>query len=187
MFWWQARLSEAAEPAVVAGVWLHVMQSVVHLLQVWQNVLQLWEYRTIDRLLHGRKVRKLQPMRRRFIDRSAAAAIFLHFGFDKYGYLPYEVFVQSLNESPARLLGHELLLDKTLTGKNGIENMVDVAYLMGDAKVDYPKCTTGVFPPSGFDELLAKRSMKLPRAHMWLEHVYGYAGAQGLPSREGTL
>lgn len=122
-------------------------------------------------------MRKLEPVRRRFIDRSAAAAVFLHFGFDKYGYLPYEVFIQSLNESPARLLGHELLLDKTLTGKNGIENMVDVAYLVGDAKVDYPKCTTGVFPPSGFDDRLAKRSLKLPRAHMWLEHVYGYAGA----------
>lgn len=146
-------------------------------MQVWQNVLQLWEYRTVDCILNGRKTRRLQPLRRRFVDRSAAAAVFLHFGFDKYGYLPYEVFIQSLNESPARLLGHELLLDKTVSGKNGIENMVDVAYLLGDAKVDYPKCTTSVFPPSGFDEQLAKRSMTLPRAHMWLEHVYGYAGA----------
>lgn len=137
----------------------------------------------MDHWLHGRKARKLEPMRRRFVDRSAAAAVFLHFGFDKHGYLPYEVFIQSLNESPARLLGHELLLDKSVTGKNGIENMVDVAYLLGDAKVDYPKCTTSVFPPSGFDERLAKRSMKLPRAHMWLEHAYGYAGVL-IPARQ---
>lgn len=41
----------------------------------------------------------------------------------------------------------------------------------------------GVFPPSGFNERLAKRSMKLPRAHMFLEHVYGYAGTLQYDSR----
>jgi hypothetical protein len=81
------------------------------------------------------------PVRRRFVDRSASSAVFVHFGFDKFGHLPYDVFVLALTESPSRLLGHELLLNKTLGGKNGIENLVDVAYLVGDAKVDYPKST----------------------------------------------
>lgn len=154
--------------------------SLAQFMQVWQNVLQLWEYNTVDRVARGRKRRMLEPVRRRIIDRNAAAAIFLRFGFDKNGYMPYDVFIQGLNESPARLLGHELLLNKTLRGKNGVENMVDVAFLVGDAKVDYPKSTMGVFPPSGFDDRLAKRSMKLPRAHMYLEHVYGYAGFNNL-------
>ena len=91
-----------------------------------------------------------------------------------------QVFVHGLNEAPARLLGHELLLNKTLKGRHGVEDMVDVAYLTGDAKVDYPKSIMGAFPPSGFDERLAQRSMKLPRAHMYLEHVYGYAGVHNL-------
>ena len=123
------------------------------MLQVWQNVLQLWEYSTEDVISRGRRSRQLVPIRRRFVDRSASSAVFVHFGFDKFGHLPYEVFVQSLTESPARLLGHELLLNKTLGGKNGIENLVDVAYLVGDAKVDYPKSTM-VLPGSIVDGCL---------------------------------
>ncbi len=53
---------------------------------------------------------------------------------------------------------------------------IDIAYCVGDAKIIYPKCKTGVFPPSGFDARTAERSRVLPSAHMWLEHVYGYAG-----------
>lgn len=34
----------------------------------------------------------------------------------------------------------------------------------------------GVVPPSHFEEEVAARSQKAPSAHMWLEHVYGYAG-----------
>lgn len=148
--------------------------------QVWQNILQLWEYDTAERVVRGRARRVLVPARRRIVDRNAAAAVFVRFGFDKAGHLPYEVFIQGINESPARLLGHGLLLNKTLSGRNGVENLVDVALLVDDAKVDYPKSAMGVFPPSGFDERLALRSMKLPRAHMWLEHVYGYAGFNNL-------
>jgi hypothetical protein len=106
---------------------------------VWQNVLQLWEYTTEDCIARGRRSRQLVPVRRRFVDRSASSAVFVNFGFDKFGHMPYDVFVHSLTESPNRLLGHDLLLNKTMNGKNGIENMVDVAYLVGDAKVDYPK------------------------------------------------
>ena len=41
----------------------------------------------------------------------------------------------------------------------------------------YPaRCETGVFPPSDFDPRVAERSRMLPKAHMWLEHVYGYQG-----------
>jgi microtubule-associated protein-like 5 len=111
------------------------------------------------------------------VDRNAAAAVFVRFGFDKNGLLPYEVFIQGLNETPARLLGHELLLNKTLSGKSGIEDLTDVAFLVRDAKVKYAKASSSVFPCSGFDERLALRSMALPRAHMYLEHVYGYAGS----------
>ena len=33
-----------------------------------------------------------------------------------------------------------------------------------------------MFPPSDFDPRVAERSRMLPKAHMWLEHVYGYQG-----------
>lgn len=39
---------------------------------------------------------------------------------------------------------------------------------------------SGVFPPSGFDPRVAVRSCMAPKAHMWLEHVYGYAGIKNL-------
>jgi hypothetical protein len=149
-------------------------------LQVWQNVLQLWEYQLEERVKNGHVSRMLAPLSRRIVDRSATAAVFVKFGFDKNGYLPYEVFIQAITASPARLLGHEVILNKTIGGKNGVEDLVDIALLVGDAKIDYPKCKMGVFPPSGFDERLAIRSMKLPRAHMYLEHVYGYAGVRFL-------
>lgn len=42
------------------------------------------------------------------------------------------------------------------------------------------KCDMGVFPPSDFDPRVAERSRMLPRAHMWLEHVYGYCGMDNL-------
>ena len=44
------------------------------------------------------------------------------------------------------------------------------------------KCSKGVFPPSGFDPRAADRSKMPPNAHMWLEHVYGYAGMDTLAS-----
>jgi echinoderm microtubule-associated protein-like 5 len=145
-------------------------------MQVWQNVLQLWQYIITERVVRGRVRRTPIPERRRIIDRNAAAAVYVRFGFDKNGLLPYEVFIQGLNESPSRLLCHELLLNKMLTGKNGVEDLTDVAILVRDAKINYAKASMGVFPPSGFDQRLALRSMKFPRAHMYLEHVYGYAG-----------
>lgn len=93
------------------------------------------------------------------------------------GLLPYDVFMFALCETPSRLLSHELILDKAgAGGKNGLENSVDIALCVGEAKIIYPKCKKGVFPPSGFDPQVAFRSMMLPRAHMYLEHVYGYAG-----------
>ncbi len=39
-----------------------------------------------------------------------------------------------------------------------------------------------MFPPSGFDARVADRSSCPPAAHMWLEHVYGYAGHDTLQS-----
>lgn len=49
------------------------------------------------------------------------------------------MFVRALTQTPARLLGHELVLDKAEVGKHGVETEVDIAQLVGDAKVIYPK------------------------------------------------
>lgn len=38
------------------------------------------------------------------------------------------------------------------------------------------QCEQGVFPPGEFSAAMGRRSFHPPKAHMWLEHVYGYAG-----------
>lgn len=47
------------------------------------------------------------PVRRLPLSRNAAAAIFVKYGFDVDGLLPYDVFVNALTSAPARLLGFE--------------------------------------------------------------------------------
>lgn len=157
--------------------------SLQQFMQVWQNVLQLNEY-DVKKLpgVDGKMRDVLEPKlgRRRMVDRNVAAALFVKYGFDKDGNLPYVVFVQALCESPARLLGHEVLLDNKQCegqGKNGLKDETDVALCVGDAKIMYRHCNKGVFPPSGFNPQVAFRSRMAPRAHQYLEHVYGYAGA----------
>ncbi|CAD7702032.1 unnamed protein product [Ostreobium quekettii] len=154
--------------------------SIQQFLQVWQNILQLREYEEGAQVINGRARRILRPLRRRLVDRNSAAALFVKFGFDKEGFMPYVVFINALTETPARLLGHELILDNAEKGRNGLFDEIDVSLCVGDAKIIYPKCKGGVFPPSGFDPRVAFRSATLPRAHMWLEHVYGYAGIRNL-------
>lgn len=53
--------------------------------------------------------------------------------------MPYVVFINALTETPARLLGHELILDNAARGRNGLFDEVDVAMCVGDAKILYPK------------------------------------------------
>ncbi|GMH32772.1 hypothetical protein BSKO_00606 [Bryopsis sp. KO-2023] len=178
--------------------------SLQQFLQVWQNILELFEYKEAPGANRPRSKKALQPWKRRIVDRNAAAAVFVKFGFDRDGLMPYVVFINALTETPARLLGHELILDNAERGRNGLFDEVDVAMCVGDAKILYPKVTkapfymkaislvsflkhgvyvqskSGVFPASGFDPRIAVRSAMLPKAHMWLEHVYGYAGIRNL-------
>lgn len=53
------------------------------MLQVWQNVLQLFEYEAEQRVLAGRIAKVDMPTKRRIIDRCSAAAIFVKYGFDR--------------------------------------------------------------------------------------------------------
>uniref|UniRef100_A0A7R9V2C3 EML-like first beta-propeller domain-containing protein n=1 Tax=Chlamydomonas euryale TaxID=1486919 RepID=A0A7R9V2C3_9CHLO len=146
-------------------------------LQVWQSRLCLLEYDDKSVVTTaGRRQIKLVPGKRFILDENMAAAIFCKYGFDKDGLMPYRVFCQTLCAAPARLLGQELVIDKKEMGMHGLSDEQDVAYCMGGAKILYPKCETGVFPPSDFDHRMGDRSSMLPSAHMWLEHVYGYAG-----------
>lgn len=47
----------------------------------------------------------LDPLRRVLLDRNIAAALFVKYGFDKEGLLPYVVFCNALCETPARWAG----------------------------------------------------------------------------------
>ena len=71
--------------------------SLAQFMQVWQNVLQLWEYQVVERIVRGRRARALDPLRRRIVDRNAAAAVFLRFGFDRNGHMPIEVRAMGLH------------------------------------------------------------------------------------------
>ena len=143
--------------------------SLQQFLQVWQNVLHL-----------KRRDPATGQDRPMIISRNAAAAIFVKYGFDAEGLLPYDIFINALTLSPARLLGHEVILDNDSEGKNGLSSASDVALAMGGAKLQYPKSKTGTFPPSGFDPKTAARSQMGPKATMFLEHVYGYEGNDNL-------
>ncbi|GLC70429.1 hypothetical protein PLESTF_000972700 [Pleodorina starrii] len=155
--------------------------SIQQFLQVWQNVLRLMEYE--DAWIKGRDTRGktrhkqvLKPIRTVLLDRNMAAALFVKYGFDKEGLMPYVVYINALCETPNRLLGHEIVLKKKERGKNGLEDELDIAMCLGNAKIEYRYCKAGVFPPGEFTGQMGKRSFKPPKAHMWLEHVYGYAG-----------
>jgi len=109
------------------------------------------------------------------ITRNAVAAVFCKYGYDKDGYMPYDVFVNALLSSPSRLLGMEKLMDAKERDKHGYDAGDDFSF---DGKIVYPKCKKGVFPPSEFDPELVKRSSCAPEAELELEHVYGYAGSK---------
>ncbi|EFJ49062.1 hypothetical protein VOLCADRAFT_90304 [Volvox carteri f. nagariensis] len=155
--------------------------SIQQFLQVWQNVLRLMEYEDSwvkSKDVKGKVQHKqiLKPIRTVLLDRNMAAALFVKYGFDKDGLMPYVVYINALCETPARLLGHEIVLKKKERGKNGLEDDLDIAMCLGNAKIEYRYCKAGVFPPGEFTAQMGKRSFKPPKAHMWLEHVYGYAG-----------
>eukprot|EP00798_Chlamydomonas_sp_ICE-L_P017096 gene17096-23393_t len=146
------------------------MVSLAQFLQVWQNILMLMQFDDIEtKMVTGKTRMALQA-----VDSLHPGSE--HFGFDKEGLMPYEAFSQALCAAPSRLLGEELVLDKKEESKHGLSDEADISYIEGGAKVIYPKCEGGVFPPNGFDRRLAERSRLAPSAHMWLEHVYGYAG-----------
>lgn len=94
--------------------------------------------------------------------------------------MPYEVFIQSITSKSSRLLGQELVLDAKASGRNGLSNTQEIGMAMSGAKILYARCNSGVYAPPGFEEDTALRSAKPPRATMWLEHVYGYAGLKNL-------
>ncbi|KAG2428966.1 hypothetical protein HXX76_011210 [Chlamydomonas incerta] len=155
--------------------------SIQQFLQVWQNLLRLMEYDDVwvkKKDAHGKTkhTQVLQPKRLVLLDRNMAAALFVKHGFDKDGLMPYVVFINALCSTPARLLGHEVVLDKKSRGKNGLEDDLDISLCLGNAKIKYRYCEQGVFPPGEFSAAMGRRSFHPPKAHMWLEHVYGYAG-----------
>ncbi|GIL75046.1 hypothetical protein Vretifemale_4865, partial [Volvox reticuliferus] len=155
--------------------------SIQQFLQVWQNILRLMEYEDVwskGKDVKGKSKHKqvLKPTRTVLLDRNMAAALFVKYGFDKDGLMPYVVYINALCETPARLLGHEIVLKKKERGKNGLEDDVDIAMCLGNAKIEYRYCKAGVFPPGEFTAQMGRRSFKPPKGHLWLEHVYGYAG-----------
>ena len=107
------------------------------------------------------------------VTQAAAAAIFVKYGYDRDGYMPYEVFINALLSAPSRLLGMEPIFDAAEAGKHGFDAGDDFAH---DGKIIYPKCRSTVFPPSEFDPRNVTRSSKAPSAELELEHCYGYAG-----------
>ena len=111
------------------------------------------------------------------VTRAHAAALFLRYGYDSDGLMPYAVFANALTTGPARLLGMRDLIDLRSRGRNGFDRGDNVKF---DGQIIYPKQRGSVFAPSAFDHKAAARSSKAPSAGLHLEHVYGYAGDQGL-------
>ena len=58
----------------------------------------------------------LRTNRKVGIPQAAAAAVFVKYGYDREGYMPYEVFIKALLASPSRLLGMEPIMDAKEAG-----------------------------------------------------------------------
>ena len=108
-----------------------------------------------------------------------AAAIFVKYGYDVDGLLPYDVFCNTLFTKPARLLGMEPILNQKQKARHGFGETDDPEF---DGKILYQKSIKGVFPPSDFDPEMAHRSTKMPTGTLQLEHVHGYSGLNSYAS-----
>jgi microtubule-associated protein-like 5 len=145
-------------------------------IHMWENVLNMMQHDVNLKIVNGKRRVELTPLRRRFISRNAAAAVFWVIGFDKRGLMPTEVFIQWLFARRK----NEMILDVENGGGNGINTNQHISLLLAGAKIIYTVCNSAVYAPPGFEQDTAFRSAKPPRATMFLEHVYGYAGLSNL-------
>ncbi|GIL99608.1 hypothetical protein Vretimale_4736, partial [Volvox reticuliferus] len=102
-----------------------------------------------------------------------AHAIFIKYGVDSQGLLPYDLFATKLLSSPARLLALE-------PEQKGPYKAGKEATFRG--KITYRYCRKPVFPPSNWDGTPALRSARKPKPGLKLEFVYGYAGVENTAS-----
>ncbi|KAK9824333.1 hypothetical protein WJX72_009517 [[Myrmecia] bisecta] len=98
-----------------------------------------------------------------------AQALFIKYGCDTHGMLPYQVFAAQLLAPATRLLG-------LAPSRKGAFKPGEDASFRG--KISYRYCKKAVFPPSDWDGSLAARSAALPKAGLELEFVYGYDGKE---------
>lgn len=125
----------------------------------------------------GEPFRELLAPKR--VTEAHAAAIFLKYGYDRDGLMPYDVFCNALLTPPAHLSGMRETLDQRARGLNGFEDTSDSSF---EGKILYPHSRTGVFSPSDFNSELTERSSKPPSATLKLEYAHGYEGQLNLSS-----
>ena len=114
----------------------------------------------------------------------ARRALFIRYGYDRDGLMPYEVFANALFTTPGRLLGMEPIMNQKAKGIHGFSETDDPQF---DVQILYQKAKKGVFPPSDFDPICVTRSSKAPAASTKLEHAHGYAGLQNCQITCSTL
>ncbi len=94
---------------------------------------------------------------RTHISTAQAHALYLKYGCDAQGLLPYEVFAPKLLSSPARLLALEP------EQKGPYKAGKDASF---HGKIVYRYCRKPVHPPSNWDGSAAARSAKPPKVSM---------------------
>ncbi|PNH12713.1 Lipoxygenase y domain-containing protein 1 [Tetrabaena socialis] len=107
------------------------------------------------------------------VSEEQAHALFIRYGCDTQGLLPYDLFATKLLSSPARLLALEP------EQKGPYKANRDTTFR---GKITYRYCRKPVFPPSDWDGSPALRSARKPKAGLQLEFVYGYAGVENTAS-----
>ncbi|GLC44364.1 hypothetical protein PLESTF_000049800 [Pleodorina starrii] len=107
------------------------------------------------------------------VSEEQAHALFIKYGSDSQGLLPYDLFAAKLLSSPARLLALEP------EQKGPYKAGKDVTFR---GKITYRYCRKPVFPPSNWDGTPALRSARKPKPGLKLEFVYGYAGVENTAS-----
>ncbi|GFR41097.1 hypothetical protein Agub_g1741 [Astrephomene gubernaculifera] len=107
------------------------------------------------------------------VSEEQANALFVKYGCDSQGLLPYDLFATKLLSSPMRLLALE-------PEQKGPYKAGRDASFRG--KITYRYCRKPVFPPSDWDGAPALRSAKKPKPGLKLEFVYGYGGVDNTAS-----
>lgn len=118
-----------------------------------------------------------------------AIALFMKYGHDEHGLMPYEMFAHRIFTSQAHQLSLEGCKKRAFDAKLKIVKGKCPDDWKWQGMIKYPTCKSGLFAPSDWEDnamKIVKRSACLglkdgkPEAYLKLEHVFGYSSPKNV-------